>query len=444
MRILIKATVKTHRRTTPTGKTITVRQYEDSRTKKPDDPKQQISGTTDTSASKVGLFLKNKGIPISNAQTKTSGIALRNINGKLLLKYVDWSNNDGGGKLLITVKEHLRSLGLNMSQSDKSGYYTIDKSGNISKPKVDEKISLNKIKNQLTDVPSNKKPDPKKTTPKKTKDGDNSLTNDAKKYKSAEDFVQSYNPYHNSRNINDAQKGEIVLITPPDKIDIWFGDKGGGLKYNGALYGEFEIIKKNPKTILVKNVKSKEEYVVSKESNASKDYSLISKNKITTKEQLIDIWNKANKKPIKKSLNPMLIFSTLNSGDHEPSNVITNVLSKSHSRVELKQRNTTIKSGYEYHQGIIDNADTNQTLKEHYALAINNLKNMDSFIWLRERLLNYVEEMLQWQSYDKTAPSIIKHEYIVFWTKVADMYKKAINYFNKSAVEILNIDLLKR
>lgn len=332
--MLIKSRIKQHQRKTKTGKITTVREHTDIRTKKMEEAKKNrgksAKAEPKNSPTKIGRMLASRGVPISqNSKGKqVSGIAIRQSNnGKnIVMEYKDWENKGDRHTVMNQVRSQLKVVGLDISVKDGTEKYYIHTAGanffghgdfpdDKPKPKgsKDSRAKMRESAAGIMDMldrthseqdEASKKADADITQEKPAKGGDvgDKLADEAKKYKSAKEFVNSYNVYSNNRNIDNAQKGEIVLLTSPDKIDIWFGDKGGGLKYNGALYGEFEIVKKNPKTILVKNIKSEEEYVVSKEARASKNYSELIKNKITSKEQLTDIWNKANPKKVKKSI----------------------------------------------------------------------------------------------------------------------------------------------
>lgn len=143
--MLLKSKIKTHQRRTATGKVVTVREHEDKRTKKPEQPSRRHGArTTPTIHTKkgatriesaapvyVGKYLESKGIPISDTESKTDGISVSKYNNKTVLQF--HSHGRGGGKnaamakYLEQIKEELASQGLTVSRIGSSRHYVIHK-----------------------------------------------------------------------------------------------------------------------------------------------------------------------------------------------------------------------------------------------------------------------------------------------------------------------------
>jgi hypothetical protein len=150
------------------------------------------------------------------------------------------------------------------------------------------------------------------------------LMSEAKKYKSAEEFVKKQEPiYHGAdqRNIDALNKNGVKILSPEEKIKLpstgggnygisMTTDKVTAKNYSQALgnknIGEFYL---NPKA-KVKTISGyiDEVYTPAELENLAKTYDVIkssaSENEVrvltnngaVTKSQLTDIWNKANKK----------------------------------------------------------------------------------------------------------------------------------------------------
>jgi hypothetical protein len=165
-----------------------------------------------------------------------------------------------------------------------------------------------------------------KSIPQKTAVGqvENSLISEAKKYKSAEEFVNKQEPiYHGAdpRNIDALNKNGVKILSPEEKLKLpstgggnygisMTTDKATAQNYSQALgnknIGEFYI---NPnakvKTIsgYIDDVytpaeleKLAKNYDVIKSTAPEMEVRILTNNGAVTKSQLTDIWNKANKK----------------------------------------------------------------------------------------------------------------------------------------------------
>lgn len=144
MEMLIKSRIKTHQRRLPTGQSITIREHDDSRTKKQDQPSRRHGARTTQSPSKkganriasaapvaVGQFLEKKGIPISDIDSKTDGFSISKYEGKTILRYHSHGKAATKPKAIekhiTAVNDALAEQGLTATQIGTGGQYIIHK-----------------------------------------------------------------------------------------------------------------------------------------------------------------------------------------------------------------------------------------------------------------------------------------------------------------------------